>query len=100
MCKTKGKKCSTKKKEKLQKKSRSKCQCVIIGTHYSNGERIFVQKPRCARILVSPSALSYTLSGSIVIVMLISRNRIAWMKPFAAKRSWGSSRRTDIMMLL
>ena len=39
----------------------SKLHKIGYITLYSNGERIFVQKPRCARILVSQTAISYTI---------------------------------------
>ena len=46
------------------------CLCsVTLQAGYSNGESIFVQKPRCARILVSPTEISYTMSGSTVTVI-------------------------------
>ena len=49
------------------------CLCsVTLQAGYSSGERIFVQKPKCARILVSPTAISYTISGSTVTVIQIS----------------------------
>ena len=48
------------------------CLCSVTLQVYSNGERIFVQKPRCARILVSPTAIPYTISGSTVTVIQIS----------------------------
>ena len=94
MSKTKGKERSTKKKEKERKETEKQtpmrdyreaplpdmkaigkfclCSRVILQAGYSNGERIFVQKPRCARILVSPTAISYTISGSTVTVIQIS----------------------------
>ena len=34
------------------------CLCSVTLQVFPNGERIFVQKPRYARILVSPAALS------------------------------------------
>ena len=45
------------------------CLCSV-NCKYSNGERIFVQKPRCARILVSPTAISYTLGSTVTVIQI------------------------------